>query len=142
MAVLFYTVQENLKASIIIKDMGESIYRGAYAIIAFQIIFCVLLFVLTLFSKNAPFVIEKHLYLQYLIFMLMVCSVFDFGAQVSVTGYYDTIQEWIDKQCIYEPITDANNTVDDFSFSSWHDYDFIYQINDYMANKTLCNSQD
>jgi hypothetical protein len=83
-----------------------------------------------------------------MIISLFIIGAFNFGIQQAGTSYYGTIQAWIDQQCNREPmltpIITFNSRSDDlpFTFSKWHDYDLVYEINDNLAQTRACPSTD
>jgi hypothetical protein len=112
--------------------MGESISAGFKAIIVMQIIFCFMLIVLSLFVQRSFYLLEKHLFLRYIIWALLIVGAANFAVMATASQYYDTIQLWVDQQCKSEPLENPLTSWSDhkgtlpFSFSKWHDYDLVY----------------
>jgi hypothetical protein len=45
----------------------------------------------------------------------------------------------MDTQCAQETFSvDSSALADKYAYSQWHDYDFIYQLNDYIVEKNMC----
>lgn len=147
-AALFIVLRVNLDQSLIIRDMGDSIATGCGAIVNMLIIFCLMLVAITLFVQRSSYLLEKHLYLRYIIITLLIVGVANFAVMATASQYYDTIQLWIDQQCKSEPLNIPLTSWSDhkgvlpFSFSKWQDYDHIYQLNDYVASTKACNATD
>ena len=75
LAFLFKTVSWQLSGSIVLEDLGSSVTFGTLSLIQMQIIFAILLAVLTLFAIKSDFFLEREIYLQFLIFTLFLVGI-------------------------------------------------------------------